>query len=84
MFYFQDIKDGGETTSSSQHQKASPNKKVKNNPNISNKKTSKSDKKSLASKSTKKADGKGKAKKTAVLKVSKKIESTREMSQFTN
>ena len=80
MFYFQDIKDGGETTSSSQHQKASPSKKVKTNQNVSNRKipgTSKSDKKSLPSKSTKKADGKGKAKKTAVLKVSKKIFSSK-------
>ena len=77
MFYFQDIKDGGETTSSTQPHKATPDKKVKNNQNKKMPGSSKSDKKSLPSKSSTKADGKGKVKKTAVLKVSKKIFSSK-------
>ena len=66
---------GDDTTSSSQHQRVSADKKAKNKPNIMNKK--KSDKKSLASKTTSKSDGKGKVKKTALLKVSKKIFSSK-------
>ena len=67
MLYFQDTA-GDDRTSSSQHQKASADKKAKNKPNIISKK--KSDKKSLTSKTTSKSDGKSKVKKTALLKVS--------------
>ena len=70
VFYFQDAA-GDDTTSSSQRQKSSADKKAKNKPNMINKK--KSDKKSLASKTPAKSVGKGKVKKTALLKVSKKI-----------
>ena len=74
MLYFQDTA-GDDRTSSSQHQKASAGKKAKNKPNIISKK--KSDKKSLTSKTTSKSDGKSKVKKTALLKVSKKIFSSK-------
>ena len=74
VFYFQDTA-GDETTSSSQQQKSSADKKAKNKPNMINKK--KSDKKSLASKTKSKSDGRGKVKKTALLKVSKKIFSSK-------
>ena len=70
VFYFQDAA-GDDTTSSSQQPKSSADKKAKNKPNMINKK--KSDKKSLASKTPAKSVGKGKVKKTALLKVSKKI-----------
>merc|ERR1711953_473368 len=66
---------GDDRTSSSQHQKASAGKKAINKPNIISKK--KSDKKSLTSKTTSKSDGKSKVKKTALLKVSKKIFSSK-------